>query len=205
MWTRCILLLALPLIAASAPAQNLLVSPDFDVASDVDDWPDPFPDADTDISWSSTMDVGSSTSSGSLRLETRISNGAADGPFQCVESGVGSYEVSAWVFNPTQSPQPQGFVSLDYYPNSACSGPLIGSDDAFWSGALDAWDEISFMAVAPAGTASVGMRLFSGNTVDPTPVAVFYDAVFLPEPAGPMGALVGGLALAVLHRLRRRR
>ena len=150
------------------------------------------------------MDVDGSPTSGSLRLETRISNGAADGPLQCVDAGPGFYDAVAWVLNPTQSPQPQSFIAVDYYPAAACFGAFSDSDTVFWSGTLDVWDEIAFLAEAPAGTASIGLRLFSGNTVDATPVAVFFDAVFLPEPAGPLGTALAVVSIAALARHPRR-
>ncbi|MGI9430948.1 MAG: hypothetical protein ACR2PQ_01970, partial [Myxococcota bacterium] len=59
LWTATIAALLL-LLTGSAAAQNLVVSPDFDAASEVLDWPDPFPDANTTISWQSDVDRDSS-------------------------------------------------------------------------------------------------------------------------------------------------
>ena len=196
------LLLAVSLVAGGAAAQNLLVSPDFDVATDVDDWPDPFPDPNTTIGWQSDRDVDASPSSGSLRLEVSISNGAADGPLQCVESGAGFYEMEAWSFNPTQSPQPVTYVEVDFYPSAGCTGPPLGFDSQFFPGTLDAWVLAEDLVEAPSGTASLGVRLFSGNTTDPTVTTVYYDAVYLPEPGRLAGVACGILALAFLARRR---
>ncbi len=196
------LLLAVSLVAPGASAQNLLTSPDFDVATDVDDWPDPFPDPNTTIGWQSDLDVDASPSSGSLRLETSISNGAADGPLQCVDSGAGFYEVEAWSFNPTQSPQPVTFVAVDYFPGAGCTGTLLGSDSQFAPSTLDAWVLAEDLVEAPSGTVSLGMRLFSGNTIDPTVATVYYDAIYLPEPGRGSALACGLLALAFLTRRR---
>lgn len=197
------LLLAAPLfVAHGAASQNLLVSPDFDVASDVDDWPDPFPDGVTTIGWQADLDVDASPSSGSLRLTTTITSGAADGPRQCVDTAPGAYEMEAWVFNPSQLPQPQTFIGVTFYPDPGCTGPSLGLASQFPPGALDVWESNAMSFEAPSGTSSLGVRVFSGNTIDPTPVTVYYDAIFLPEPGDPLGVGAGVLALAVLARRR---
>ena len=196
---------ALAWVATGASAQNLLVSPDFDTAGEIADWPDPFPDPGTTISWRSDLDVDGSPSSGSLQLDNSIDNGAFDGPFQCVAAGAGFYEVSAWFFNPTQSPQPVVLLGIEYYASADCTGPDSGFDSLFGGSTLDAWAPILEEAhEVPAGTGSLGLRLFSGGTVDPTTTTVSFDAVYLPEPVGPAGLAFGALLLAGAARRRRR-
>ena len=196
------LLLAVSLVAPGAAAQNLLVSPDFDVATDVDDWPDPFPDPDTTISWQSDLDVDGAPDSGSLRLDNSISNGASDGPRQCVVAGPGFYEMEAFFYNPTQTPQPVAQIFLEYFPSADCTGAGIGFAGETGPGTLDAWDSVFLLEEAPDGTASIGVRISSGGTTDPTPHVVFYDAVFLPEPGRLPAGACGLVALAFLVRRR---
>lgn len=180
MRSRIAIVLALVLLPAEAAhAQNLLVSPDFDVASDVDDWPDPFPDAATTIGWQSDVDLNASPGSGSLRIDSTLDNGASDGPRQCVNGGAGDYEAEVWTFNPTQPNPRTSTLFIEYFQNPGCSGPQLPFDVASAPGVPDTWEKIALSVTAPAGTMSVGVRLTSGNTFDPTSSFLFYDEVRL--------------------------
>jgi hypothetical protein len=198
-----IALIFLTLLAATPiAAQNLLTTPDFDAVGDVANWPDPFPDANTTISWRSDLDVDGSPSSGSLRLENSITNGASDGPRQCLDLGPDAYEFEAWVYNPTQTPQPRATLFIEYYSQPGCSN-FIAQTTAHDSPILDDWELLSVAEQAPAGTASIGFRPESGSTSDPTTTTVYYDALYLPEPGSTSGLAAGAVLLVALRRRRR--
>lgn len=198
---RALWIALIALLPGLAHAQNLLVSPDFDVVGDIAAWPDPFPDPEVEISWEPPpMDVDGSSSSGSLRLLTTINSGTADGPLQCVAAAPNvTYEAEGWVFTPTQVPQPFPLIELDYFSTPDCTGPLIGLDFQFPTTELDTWKLIRLVIETPPETGSIGFRPVSGNTTDATPVAVFFDALFLPEPDGLSGVALGFALLVALR------
>ncbi len=201
-WTALVTALVLPVAAL---AQNLLVSADFDVASDINDWPDPFPAPDVVISWEPPpMDVEGSPSSGSLRLQTSITNNGSDGPQQCIAANPNvSYEAEAWLFVPTQVPQPAPTLGLFYYDNPSCTGNFFDFEGHLSDSIeLDTWKRIQFVTTTPPGTLGIAFRPLSGNTSVSTPVAVFYDALYLPEPGGLGGMGFGFLIVAALARRR---
>jgi hypothetical protein len=198
------LVLYLRPVGLSVSTGSLVVSGHFDLASDVDAWPDPFPDALTAVSWQSDVDLKGSPFSGSLRVDSTLSNGGSDGPRQCVEVGPGAYRAEAWTLNPTQANPRVSTLLIEYFQGSGCTGAQLPFDAQAAPGVPDIWEQIQLDATAPPGTASIGVRLLAGSNTDPTPSHLFYDEVhLLPEPGQLAMLAAGGAVLAGLERRRR--
>jgi hypothetical protein len=181
-----------------APAMaQILTNGQFD--TDISGWADPFPDPEVVLSWD-PLDAGGDPASGSLRIETAITNGTADGPRQCLATGPGLHRLEASLRVPSgQENQPFPYILQAFYDDVGCGGTELDEDATFWGPTTGVWQRISSELEAPIGTRSLGVRLFSGNTIDgdPTAVAYFDDVVLSPEPgAGTAGAAAVAALLA---------
>jgi hypothetical protein len=191
--------IALPAGAARALLQN----GDFD--TDVIPWADPFPNAETIVTWSET-DAEEPSASGSLQLQTNLPGNTNDGPIsECIVSGPGAYSLSARAFVASSAgQQATGYLRIQFYDTPTCSGDPF-ADEILFTTQLDAWELLEIEAEAPAGTESVRARVTLGSTPDEVPdVARFDQIVLVPEPDGAAGAAAAGLALAVLSSGARR-
>jgi len=205
-----ILFLALVMVGPTAQAtDNLLSNPDFDV--DVSGWPDPYPDADTLITHDTTMDHDDTPGVlGSLKLSNSITNGAADGPAQCVElEPATTYIAAGAIFRPTQANKPQAYLDLTYFASTDCTGPASGGhtgggDYYLPSDIDDEWYDAEFETTTFGSTHSAKFRLFSGNTTDPTHAYVYFDNIYLPEPENPLLMATAAAVLLALSYLRRK-
>lgn len=175
------------LAASMAPGiahPDLLTNGDFD--SDIVPWVDPFPDPDTVLSWS-PLDARESPSSGSLQIQTNISNGADGGAQgECIPAAPGVYSLSARVFVESgEGEQPFALLHLVFYDDPTCIfGSLLESASAF-SSVRDVWEPIVVEAATPVATEAVRVLLHVGNTTDSVAdVARFDEVRLVPEPPG---------------------
>ncbi len=188
--------LSVPVAAAGA---LLLANGDFD--SDVVPWADPFPDADTVISWSA-IDASGASPSGSMQIQTNISNGASDGPIsECLPASPGTYSLSSEIFNESSAGQVGcALIEVSFYDSVTCDGVALDSANAFADG-LDAWVPTAVDAEAPLGTAGIRVRAFVGCTTDSVPdIARFDEIQLVPEPAGTAGVAAASLGFLAWRR-----
>ncbi len=191
------------LLCVSLPsaAANEVSNPDFD--TDTTGWEDPFPDPNTEISWSAVENFSGAPGSGSLELRNSIDNGAADGPIQCIPGSPGAYHAEARALIPSaQSLVPIATLLLVYYATTDCSS-FLDRDEAAVT-ITDSWELAEIEGVAPGGTQSIGVRLLSGNTVELTFTTMYWDAIFVPEPGRSL-AFYAALATCVALAIRARR
>lgn len=193
---------ALVLGLAGPASANEVSNPDFDV--DTAGWEDPFPDVDTEISWTDAENFSGAPGSGSLQLRNSIDAGVLDGPAQCIAAMPGRYAADARALIPSdQSVIPQAVFMLNYYATPDCSTGFLDRDEAFVI-TTGSWQLAEVEGVAPAGTQGIEVRLLSGNTDDPTFTTVYWDAIFVPEPAAPATAALAAVALLLVSSSRPR-
>lgn len=181
---------------------NLLVNGDFD--SGVEPWVDPFPDPGTTVSWSPIDSAGSPTS-GSIQVETVITNGAADGPWsECIPAEPGPYTFSGQVFRPDSPALAWATLDLLFFPSPDCVGPYATA--TAFANEVDVWEHVTLTGFAPLGTAALRARVLVGGTSDTIPDVARFDRLVLtaPEPGAGSLAAAAALALAAAARVRRR-
>jgi hypothetical protein len=193
--------LVLLLAGSAAPAQNLLVNPDFD--SDISGWT-------ADVAWINPThdleDMDEPSPSGSVLVENSRSTGGGNGLFQCVEvSGGTVYDFSIWTRIPTGQAIPgEAELRLFWFANTTCDFSDFITDDFIppISTPSAAWTEILALDLsAPIGAQSVRFDLGVSKNV-PGIFEAKFDAVFMPEPQAWIGLLVGFVALVALDRRR---
>ncbi len=201
------LFFALLLTASTAMATNLLTNYDFD--TDTTDWADRYPDAGLIISHDTTKDHDDTPGTvGSLKVERSNASGGYDGPAHpCVAVTPGAtYLAAAAIFRPTQTLKPNSYIHLQYFESEDCTGPSYGSygDGANWMAweIDDEWYDLSFDATIPATVSSAQFVLMSGGTLDDlTFTTLYFDNVYLPEPASTSLAAAALVTLLLLgHR-----
>jgi hypothetical protein len=193
---------ALALASVAAQAQPL-ANGDFDAG--IEPWVDPFPDASTVIGWS-PIDAEEPSASGSLQVETTVTNGAADGPWsECLPAAPGAYTLTAQAFPVSGAATPPlAQVGFEFYPTASCVGDFLASDFAS-AVALDTWNPLLLETDAPAGTTGLRVRVLVGSTNDSVPDLARFDRIqFVPEPAGATARVAAALSLAALSSGARR-
>lgn len=189
---RCSILLLLLFSAPVAGAQNRLTNGDFDV--DVSGWSsfDPI-----SFAWDS-FDVDANPGSGSLDLTTfppPMSFGFFGVVSECVSVTPGEVlAAKAWVYLPSgQIGPPQASISVQHFASPFCQ-PLDLVVDEFGPGtsSTDQWVELAFTTVVPVTAQTAHIYAQARNTGGGIQNAMAnYDAVYLPEPSGPVTLMVG--------------
>ena len=197
----CVVLAAL-LGAPRAAAQELVANGGFD--TDVASWIDSFPGTDMSFSWSA-VDADGAFGSGSMQIDTSITNGTASGPRQCVPTIPGLHHASARVLIPEQVNPPVPWLALRFFSLEGCGGTQLASGSGFPGTAPNAWLDAAIDLAAPAGTQSAQLWLLSGNTTDPAIAIAHFDQVSLVPEAGHAAGLVAAAAALLGLRAGRRR
>lgn len=196
----CLVLAALA-GAPCAAAQELVANGGFD--TDVASWIDSFPGSDMSFSWSA-VDADGAFGSGSMQIDTSITNGGASGPFQCAPTIPGLHRASVRVLIPAQVNAPVPYLALRFFPLEGCGGTQLASGSDFPGTTPNAWLEAAIDLAAPAGTQSAELALLSGNTTDPAIAVAHFDQVSLVPEAGRAAGLGAAAALLGLRAGRRR-
>jgi hypothetical protein len=190
---------------AGAAGANELSNGDF--AADTFPWGTFYP---VSVLWDS-LDVDTSPSSGSLRLEVHPPSPTPDllgADSECIELTAGeTYDLSAWVYIPSggQGSSPAARIGLMLFDAPGCMfSDLDHVEDTSKVETFDTWTQLQLQHVAAAPLTHVrvfliGHKFFSG------PQTVYhFDAVSLPEPVGWPNRLAAVALLAWLRRRRRR-
>lgn len=169
------------LVSAAAPAANLVDNGGFD--DDVSDW---LPLLGSSIEHSSTDELGSPTS-GSLLAQTEQVGQTATGALVCVPAVAGkTYVFGAVARLAEDQPGSSASVSIDWYPNTTCSGGPIdaATGEAYRMTVRGAWGPTQRWGTAPPGANSGFLRI-SAFAFDPpeTKFRVEIDNVFFLEDA----------------------
>jgi hypothetical protein len=196
----CLVLAALA-GAPRAAARQLVANGGFD--TDVASWIDPFPGSDMSFSWSA-VDADGAIGSGSMQIDTSITNGTASGPFECAPTIPGLHHASARILIPAQANPPVPLLALRFFSLEGCGGTQLASGEDFPGTTPTAWLDAAIDLAAPAGTQSAELALLSGNTTDPAIAVAHFDQVSLVPEVGRAAGIVAAAALLGLRAGRRR-
>jgi len=146
------------------------------------------------------FDVDNSIISGSLELQTWITNGSSTGPWQCVLlAETGTYEGRAWIYLPApQTPMPYPQMRLRSFGTTDCTGTVTASDTSMGSVPYNEWAELQTSLVCKRSCQSIEVRLLSGVTNSGATVEDYFDSVSLVLVPEPNLSILTSTALAVL-------
>jgi hypothetical protein len=191
-------------LGAAAGAQNLVVNGSFD--SNVSGWSTVPNDPEIGIAWS-PLDPDDPTASGSIEVTSTVDNGGVNGPSQCVDATSASpLRLSMEGLVPTQLIE---YLYADpivrYFDTPSCSGNQLSSEFPIGLVAMgEGWQQIGGPLVPPPATQSIRIVLGIGKPVFVAwPATVYYDEVYLPEPALLASTATALAGLASLARRRR--
>jgi hypothetical protein len=194
----------LAFVASDAAAVNLAQNASFD--STILFWDDP--NNVVELVWS-PLDADGSPTSGSIQITTTNTSGGATGALQCVEPGSVDVEVlRADLRLPEQGAVDPvyGQIFVTYYSVPGCGTGYIETSDFPGIPEGTDWTTLEAALTPPGGTQSIRIWLTLAYQTNPSPLVVYADNVYLPEPAGAeWAALLGiGLVGAAQRRTNRR-
>lgn len=189
-------------IAAPSSAQNLLENGVFTSSAQLDGWS--FAPGVT-VTWAPLNYWG--IFSGSARVEKTAPGPSTVGGVQCVPVGAGQtyHFTGAYSVPAADAAYELPRIEAAFFDNAGCSGGIalewISVNVGGFPPPADEWVFDAVDAVAPPGAQGVQLwiRIQPINDPNATPTA-YFDALYVPEPAGADRAAAGAAALALRRR-----
>jgi hypothetical protein len=165
--------------------QSKVLNPNF--ATDINNWTT---SSLVSAVWTATGAQGAMTGAiyaNNVAFAPGLTSTVIVGPEQCIGGSPGNYKVYAEAFIASADVPPAGpaavSVNLLFYGTADCSATLLSSFQTAVSSAKDVWTLLQGIAVAPAGTMSIKVRLGLIKSIgQPSFKATFDNILVAPSP-----------------------